>query len=232
MRQRFKDYFAGSDPYFRWRSRDVTRIEGFSDAAFAFALTLLVVSLEVPDNFAELFESMQGLGAFAVCFALLCWVWYQHYLFFQRYGLADLPIIWLNGVLLFLVLFYVYPLKFMFNVLFAGASKQSLLTYSEVPWLFTIYGLGFLTIFLVLGLMHLYAWRKREELELDAAERAITRYEIRFCLINTGVAALSIAAAWASWPKAAGWVYFSLAPAHAWHGWISGRKVRRLAGAS
>ena len=31
--------------------REVSRIEGFSDAVFGFALTLLVVSLEVPDNF-------------------------------------------------------------------------------------------------------------------------------------------------------------------------------------
>ena len=33
------------------RGREVSRIEGFSDAVFGFALTLLVVSLEVPDNF-------------------------------------------------------------------------------------------------------------------------------------------------------------------------------------
>ena len=30
---------AGVTLYFRWRSMEVTRIEGFSDAAFAFAIT-------------------------------------------------------------------------------------------------------------------------------------------------------------------------------------------------
>ena len=32
------------------RHRDVSRLEGFSDAVFGFALTLLVVSLEVPET--------------------------------------------------------------------------------------------------------------------------------------------------------------------------------------
>ena len=33
------------------RHHEVTRLEGFSDAVFGFALTLLVVSLEVPNSF-------------------------------------------------------------------------------------------------------------------------------------------------------------------------------------
>lgn len=53
--------------------REITPLEGFSDAVFGFALTLLVVSLEVPNTYAELMDTMRGFGAFAVCFALLYW---------------------------------------------------------------------------------------------------------------------------------------------------------------
>ena len=39
---------------FKFRGHEVRRIEAFSDAVFAFAVTLLIVSLEVPKSFGEL----------------------------------------------------------------------------------------------------------------------------------------------------------------------------------
>jgi uncharacterized membrane protein len=96
--------------------REVSRIEGFSDAVFAFAVTLLVVSLEVPHTFDELWMAMRQFLAFAICFALLFQVWWRHFNFFRRYGLEDAATIVLTGILLFVVLFYVYPLKFVFKM--------------------------------------------------------------------------------------------------------------------
>ena len=95
------------------RRHEVTRLEGFSDAVFGFALTLLVVSLEVPNSVDELLKDMQGLVGFALMFAMVCWIWYKHNVFFRSYGLEDPWTVFLNCVLLFVVLFYVYPLKFL-----------------------------------------------------------------------------------------------------------------------
>ncbi|HNL26385.1 MAG TPA: TMEM175 family protein, partial [bacterium] len=98
------------DPHFRWRGHEVTRVEAFSDAVFAFAMTLLVVSLEVPKNLSQLLETMRGFPAFATCFTILVMLWYWHYKFFRRFGLQDrFTIVW-NAALLFVVLFFVYPL--------------------------------------------------------------------------------------------------------------------------
>ena len=80
---------VGRPGSFRWRGHEVSRIEGLSDAVFAFAITLLVVSLEVPKTFNELAETMHGFGAFLISFMLLFAVWFNQYKFFRRYGLRD-----------------------------------------------------------------------------------------------------------------------------------------------
>src|SRR3954469_6039496 len=102
---------------FRWRGGEIARIEGLSDAVFAFAVTLLVVSLEVPKTFNELAELMRAFVPFAISFALLMQVWHEQYRFFRRYNLQDSFSTFINCILLFVVLFYVYPLKFLWTYL-------------------------------------------------------------------------------------------------------------------
>src|SRR5438270_13093811 len=113
---------------FRLRGQEITRLESFSDAVFGFALTLLVVSLDVPKTFTDLVTMMRGFPAFALCFLFLALIWNGHYKYCRRYGLDDGTARLLTCVMLFLVLFYVYPLKFLFNFsitsLFFGGSAQ------------------------------------------------------------------------------------------------------------
>src|SRR5260370_31595856 len=117
LRDKVIDEGIGDNKKFRWRSHEVSRTEGLSDAVFGFAITLLVVSLEVPRTYGELMQTIRGFGAFAISFTLLFIVWYNQYKFFRRYGLHDNLTVCLNAVLLFVVLFYVYPLKFLFTFL-------------------------------------------------------------------------------------------------------------------
>src|ERR1051326_3059955 len=152
---------AGANKGFRWRGGDVSRVEGFSDAVFGFALTLLVVSLQVPRTFAELLTTLRGFLAFGICFALLYMVWERHYTFFRRYGLQDGLTVSLNGLLLFVVLLYVYPLKFLFTLFVdavLGFARVSLTTPEiatrDIPLLFTLYGLGFAAVFGIFALLH------------------------------------------------------------------------------
>ena len=157
------------------RSHDISRLEAFSDAVFAFALTLLVVSLQVPKSYDELMNLMSGFPAFACCFAVLVGIWYEHNLFFRRYGLQDGYMVLLNSILLFVVMFYVYPLKFMFDSFFAQffawAGRGVLpMTLSQLARASAIYGLGWIAVFVMFGLLYRHAYRKRRDLGLSPLE--------------------------------------------------------------
>lgn len=223
------------DVLFHWRGTEVTRLEGFSDAVFGFALTLLVVSLEVPKSFDDLLRTMRGFLAFFICFAMLVNVWEKHYRFFRRFGLQDGTTLALNSALLFVVVFYVYPLKFvMTSFVDSLLFKQSTLDIrdQQIAPLFAIYGGGFAAVFLLFAWLYAYAWRRREALELDELERFLTRGEIVRNLLMAALAGVSIVLAYAlplKWRGLAGYAYMLVGVIETWHGNRAGNGKRRFA---
>jgi uncharacterized membrane protein len=206
---------------FRLRGHEVKRIETFSDGVFAFAVTLLIVSLEVPKTFEELLISMRGFAAFAICFTLLMLVWHEQNVFFRRYALDDKISILLNACLIFIVLFYVYPLKFLFSLLFSdsiyppGKNPFSIRD-DQVPQLMVIYGIGYVAIYSIFFLLYFHALRKQQALELNAMEVFDTRTRMFAQLIMVIVGVCSIIFALCLSPKHAGlsWMfYLAIGPA-------------------
>jgi uncharacterized membrane protein len=202
---------------FRLRGTEISRLESFSDAVFGFALTLLVVSLDVPKTFADLVATMRGFPAFALCFLFLALIWNGHYRYCRRYGLDDGMARFLTCVMLFLILFYVYPLKFLFNFsitgLLDGSSQSASMNRSQFSTLLVIYGLGFAAVYLAQTFLYLHAYRLRDALELTELEKFDTRYQI-FRLL-TLVAFGLIAALLACIPPVRNWsslVYILLFP--------------------
>lgn len=161
---------------FRHRAHEVSRLEAFSDVIFGFAISLLVVSLESPKSFHELTEMMRGIVPFAVCFFIFIDIWFEHHDFFRRYALHDGVVVALNTMLLFVVLFYVYPLKYVF-VSFTESllrGRHEGLRLEDLPTLFTIYGAGVIAVFTLLALMYRHAWKKRDQLQLNEVEQIDT----------------------------------------------------------
>jgi hypothetical protein len=204
---------------FRIRGQEMTRTETFTDAAFAFAVTLLVVSIDtIPASYAELRGMLQHIPAFGMSFLLLAVFWYGHWTWSRRYGLEDLPTIALSFTLVFVMLSYVYPLKFLSNIIVywltgGGNATSGIAGFDELYGLFAIYGIGFSAMALVLsGLSH-HAWRRREALGLSPREVFLTRGESGAWLILALVGALSATVAMLAppnqfvWP---GWTYMIL----------------------
>jgi uncharacterized membrane protein len=217
--------------YFRWRAGEITRLEAFCDVVFGFALTLLVVSLEVPRNYAELMAAVRGFVPFAACFAQLILIWRAHYRFSRRYGLEDPYTVFLNMVLLFLVLFYVYPLKFVFTTLFdqlTGSPTTPELGWHEASVLMRIYGAGFLSVFLLFALMYAHAYKLRDLLGLNEAESLETRLAVQENTLMALIGGVSFLLALKN-PAWAGWAFFLLAPVLTIHGMAYRKRVRLLA---
>ena len=225
------------------RRDEPTRIEGFSDAVFGFSLTLLAFSLEVP-------SSVEALRTLAVAqlvptlaaFALMCWIWAEHNSFFRQFGLQDPRTIILNSALLFLVVFYTYPLKFMavflwgmiaagfgwHGVLSALASSGSLAFTeggrTDVSALMLIYHLGFIALFAIFALLYRHALQQKDVLALDDVELFEARAGQRVHFISVGVGLAAMAAHLILYgidPKftgLSGMVYMLMGPAHGIHG--------------
>jgi uncharacterized membrane protein len=171
-----------AERYFRWRWGETTRLEAFCDVVFGFAITLLVVSLEVPHTYGELMAGMRGFIPFALCFTRLVLIWRVHYKFSRRFGLEDSYTVFLNLVLLFLVLFFVYPLKFVSTRVFSqltGSDIAQGVGRSEASSLMRIYAAGFMAVFTLFALMYVHAYRLRNALGLSPVEALETRFAIQ-----------------------------------------------------
>ena len=107
--------FGSMQKRIKWRGGQVTRIEALTDAVFGFAITLLFVSFDIPHSF----DAMLAPASRLCCIRRRAsrssrWCGTTTTSFSRRFDMDDGWTIFLNSVLLFVVLFYVYPLKFTF----------------------------------------------------------------------------------------------------------------------
>lgn len=170
---------------FKIRSDSPSRLENFSDAVFAFSITLLMISLEVPQTFTQILELTDELIAFAITIIPLFIIWQQHRQFFRRYGLDDRVVLKWNTILLFIVLIFIFPLKFLSlflvrfysSVLFGTPTVfGTMISGDQVPMLMIYYGLGALGLIFVFSRFYKHALNKKDELELNTYELKHTEY--------------------------------------------------------
>lgn len=207
---------------FRLRGLAATRLETFVDAAFAFAISMLVIAAQqIPDNIQALLAAFRNVPTFICSIAVLGIFWRGHWLWSRRYGLEDGASVFISWALVVTILIFIYPLKAIFGSMWHLISHGQLgqplglhTTARQARALFALYALGLIGIAVEIWLLYLRAWQLRGALRLDARESSTTRAELVGWSIPISVGIVSLILALTlpiekiEW---AGWVYLSMA---------------------
>lgn len=202
LRESIKKHYLGLNKEFRFRGEEPGRLENFSDAVFALAITLLLISTSPPTNFEQIKRFVWDIIPFCLCITLILLIWYEHFIFYFRYGMRSGKVVMLNTLFLVIVLFYVYPLKFLTKlILFPIAyifnqekllvELKGMISGRDVGELMIIYGLGATSVFIMLMLMYRYALKNADQLELNEIERYDTKSSMHTNLLMALVPLLS-----------------------------------------
>jgi uncharacterized membrane protein len=105
------------------------RVESFSDAVFAIAITLLVLDIRQPTGSGALWDALlqqwPSFAAYAVSFLLIGVVWVNHHAVFHLIALVDVGLLWFNLLLLLDVAFMPYPTVLLANALISGRGQST-----------------------------------------------------------------------------------------------------------
>jgi hypothetical protein len=222
---------------FRLRGIAMTRLETFIDAAFAFAISMLVIAAQqIPDNIQALLAAFKNVPTFVCCIAVLGIYWRGHWLWSRRYGLEDGISSLISWALIVTILIFIYPLKAIFGAMWNFLSNGQVgqpfslhTTEAEVRTIFAIYAIGLIAISAEILLLHLRAWQLREPLRLNARERLMTRGELTGWSIPVSVGIVSLVFSFTlpieqiAW---CGWVYFLMAIMVRVHRFLHGRRLK------
>jgi uncharacterized membrane protein len=246
IRESLGKHYIGMNKEFRFRGEEPGRLENLSDGVFALAITLLLISTSAPNSFEQIKRFVWELLPFSACIVLIVLIWHEHFVFYYRYGLRNTTVIVWNTLFLIIVLFYVYPLKFLckfllFMVLGKLFNEQQLLievsqmlNRQSTSDLMIIYGVGAAGIFLVLMFMYRYALKNTHLLALNKIEEFDTRTSMNSNLMMSAVPLLSVSLAMifrnhGSVGYIAGFTYFLYTPIMTiFHYRISKRRKRLL----
>ncbi len=111
-----------------------------------------------------------------------------------------------------------------------GGETVPMVSSAQIIHLMMIYGAAYLAVFGMLFLLHVHAWRRREELELTPFERFVTRQTLQEQGMQMMIGLLSIVIAWLGHPGLSGMIYMIVGPSIAVQATLMGRRRRKLFG--
>jgi uncharacterized membrane protein len=188
-----------------------SRVEAFSDGVFAFAITLLVVTIAQPEDYRHLAHDLArrwpSLAAYVVSFAVIGIMWLNHHSVFGHFNRVDRGLVYLNLFLLMTVAFLPFPTGVLGQALARGQGERTAAVVYAVTM--TVNGCAWATLWL-------YASHKRRLLRADFPEQQRRVSTLLFTMgavvyaVSVGVAFLNAYAFLAL--QAALAIYYALDP--------------------
>lgn len=172
-------------------SKDTARLEAFSDAVFAIAVTVLVIELRIPDSepSVPLRESLVALWpsyvAYLAAFLTIFVMWLSHHGLLLWVRRVDGSLLVSNGLVLMLIALVPFPTRLVGN---------SLRDPGDAHVAVAVFAGLFLLISLAFGWLWLLVVRKRKELA-PSLPRAEVRQTNRFLALGIGGYAVAVALA-------------------------------------
>ena len=184
---------AGADV--RTRHGAANRLDAFVDAAFAFAVSLLIIAGGEPlRSYDDLVRALMRIPAFLAGFALIILFWLAHRAWAalepRRDGTATL----LSLAVVFSVLVFVFPLRLLTETAVHFMSGRRLpggeliTSFGQLSAVYVIYGLGFSTLSALYALLFRHAG---SDMAPTDARRAEARFWMRTWLVAAGTGAVS-----------------------------------------
>jgi len=164
---------------------------------------------------------MNNFLPFFATVALIFFFWYLQNEYFRNYGLNDGIVIFLNLALLAPILFYAFPLKFLFTLLFSwitginyfsGNIKEgeSILTQEQFPELIFLFSIGYVAIWLIFFFLYHHAYTKKKTLNLTQQETLYLFHQRLDSLVQVLIGLFSILFALLKYPVLSGFCFLMI----------------------
>ena len=183
------------DPNIDYRGENPSRLDNLTDAVFGIAVTLLIFNLSNPNSLKDLVVFTKTLPAFLVSIGFLIIIWKEHVRFSEIYGLRGPMFVFLNSLFIALIIFYVYPLRFltlfMTQAIF-GSDLPVTISPREIPDIMIYYGFVAFALYFILLWFYQVALKKKSVLQLNEYEIMHTTFQRNRMILMSVVPIVSI----------------------------------------
>lgn len=185
------------DPRIHYRGENPSRLDNLTDGVFGIAITLLIFNLSNPNSFEDLITFTKTLPAFLISIGFLVMICKEHLRFSEIYTLQDIVLVIYNTLFIALIIFYVYPLRFLTLFLtnfFFDTNIDVRIKGSQVPELMIYYGFIAFALYFILFLFYHRAHQLRDKIKLNEFEVLYTRLQRKRFILMFAIPLLSIVA--------------------------------------